>query len=96
MVAGATTQGQNGPGSDGNEGALHTPQSSSITGASPSVYLVSYLGHSLGKSNPSANMWSVYSTAWLQTRQPKALRNIVYSFITIILRSILTLSGSTW
>ena len=39
------------------------PHSSSITGASPSDYLVSYLGHSLGKSYPSAEMQSVYSVA---------------------------------
>ena len=37
-LLGATTQGQNGPGSDG------------ITGASSSNCLVSYLGHSLGGS----------------------------------------------
>ena len=32
----ATTLGQSGPGSDGNEGVLPIPQSCSITGASPS------------------------------------------------------------
>ena len=36
-----------GPGSDDNEGVLHIPQSSMITGTSPSDCLVSYLGHSL-------------------------------------------------
>ena len=35
-------------GSNGNEGVLRIPQSSSIAGTSPSDYLVSYLGHSLG------------------------------------------------
>ena len=45
-LSGATTPGQSGPGSDGNEGALHIPQSSSITGASSSDCLVSYTGHS--------------------------------------------------
>ena len=40
--------GQSGPGSDGNEGVLHIPQSYSITGTSPSDCLVSYPGHSLG------------------------------------------------
>ena len=44
----ATTLGQNGPGSHGNEGILHIPQSSSITEASPLNCLVSYPGHSLG------------------------------------------------
>ena len=45
----ATTPGQSGPGSDGNKGVLRIPQSSNITGASPSDYLVSYPGHSLGR-----------------------------------------------
>ncbi len=39
---------QSGPGKDGNNGVLHTPQSSSITGTSPSDCLVSYVGHSFG------------------------------------------------
>ena len=43
------TPGQSGPGSDGNEDVLHIPESSSITGASPSHCLVSYLGHTLGE-----------------------------------------------
>ena len=47
-LSGATTPGQSGPGSNGNEGVLHIPQSSSIAGTSPSDCLVSYPGHSLG------------------------------------------------
>ena len=39
-LSGATTPGLSGPGSDGNEEVLCTPQSSSITGTSPSDYLV--------------------------------------------------------
>ena len=31
-ISGATNPDQSGPGSDGNEGVLHIPQSSSITG----------------------------------------------------------------
>ena len=46
-LSGATTPGQSGPGSDDNKGVLCIPQSSSITGTSPSDYLVSYLGHLL-------------------------------------------------
>ena len=46
-LSGATIPVQSGPGSDGNEGVLRIPQSSSIDGAAPSVCLVSYLGHSL-------------------------------------------------
>ena len=57
----ATTQGQSGSGSDGNEGVLQIPQSSSITEASPSDFLVSYQGHSLGESYLSAEIQSVYS-----------------------------------
>ena len=41
-LSGATTPGQSGPGSDGNEGVLSSSQSSNITGASPSDCLVSY------------------------------------------------------
>ena len=46
-LLGATTLGHCGPGSDGNEGVLNIPQSSCITGASPSDCLVLYPGHSL-------------------------------------------------
>ena len=47
-LSGASNLGKSGPGSDGNE-VLHIPQSSSITGASPSDCLMSYLGHLLGR-----------------------------------------------
>ena len=43
----ATTPVQSGSRSDGNEGALHIPQSSTITEAAPSYCLVSYTGYSL-------------------------------------------------
>ena len=43
-------------------GAL-LPQSSSITGTSPSDFLVSYSGHSFAGSDLSAEVQSVYSTA---------------------------------
>ena len=46
-LSGAITPGQSGPGNDGNEEVLRIPQSSNITGASPSDCLISYLGHSL-------------------------------------------------
>ena len=46
-ISGAATPGQCKPGSDGNEEVLNIPQSSSITGSSPSDCLVSYPGHSL-------------------------------------------------
>ena len=41
ILSGSTTPGQNGPGNDGNKGALCIPQSSSITGSLPSDYLMS-------------------------------------------------------
>ena len=46
-LSGAATQSQSGPRSDDNEWVLCIPQSSSIIGASPSDFLMSYLGHSL-------------------------------------------------
>ena len=51
-LSSATTPGQSGPRSDGNEGVLRIPQSSSTAGTSPSDCLVSYPGHSLGGLNP--------------------------------------------
>ena len=62
-LSGATTLGQSEPGSNGNEGVLRISQSSSIAGTSPSDCSVSYLGHSLGGSYPSAEKQSLYSTA---------------------------------
>ena len=47
-LSGAITSGQSETGSDGNEGMLSIPQNSRVTGTSPSDYLVSYLGNSLG------------------------------------------------
>ena len=61
-LSGATTCGLSGPGSDAKEGVLWIPQSFRITGASPLDCLVSYPGHLLGESYPSAEMQSVYST----------------------------------
>ena len=63
-LSGATTLGQSGPGSDGNEEVLCFPQSSGLTLALPSDCLMLYPGHLLeGGSYPSAEMESVYSTA---------------------------------
>ena len=61
--AGATNPGQIGAVSDGNEWMFCIPPISSITRASPSDCLLSYTGHSLGESFPSAEVQSVYSTA---------------------------------
>ena len=62
-LSGATIPGQSGLESNGNEGVLCIPQSSSIARASPSDCLVSYPGYTLGESYPSAEMHWVYSTA---------------------------------
>ena len=62
-LSGAITQGQSGLGSGGNKEVLCIPQSSSITGTSPSDYLVSYPEDLLGESYLSAEKQSVYSTA---------------------------------
>ena len=73
-LSGATTLGQSGPESDGNEEVLYIPQSSSITGASPPDCLVSYPGHSLGESYSFAEMQSVYSADpvdWATTRRAR-------------------------
>ena len=47
-LSGSTTSGQSGHGSDGKEGVLRIPESSNITGTTPSDCLVPYPGHSLG------------------------------------------------
>ena len=67
-LSGATTPGQSRRGSDGNEGVIDNPQSSSITEAQPSDCLVSYQGHLLGgESYLSTEMQLVYSTSnWTQ------------------------------
>ena len=54
---------QSGSGSNGNEGALHIPQSSSITGTSSSNCLVSYPGRSLGETYNLAEVNLMYSAA---------------------------------
>ena len=80
FLSDATTPGQNGPGSDGNEGVFCIPQTSSITGTSPSECLLSYSGHSLGESYPSAEKQLVYST--VSVDWPNAnLRYCVYSYL---------------
>ena len=55
-------QSWSGPRSNGNERVFHIPQISKA-GVSPSDCLISYPGHLLGRSYPSAEIQSVYSTA---------------------------------
>ena len=61
ILSGATTPGLSGPGSDVNKVLLRILQSSSITEASLTDYLVSYTGHSLSEPYSSVEMQSVYS-----------------------------------
>ena len=63
ILSGATTPGQSGPGSDGNEGVLLISQSSSITGTSPSDCFVSYSGYSFPFCSGAAGVY--YSPGWL-------------------------------
>ena len=74
-LSGATIPGQNGPGSDGNEGVLCIPQSSSITGTLQSDSLVLYPGHSLVGCYPSAEVQSVYPS-----RQGNQIRRIIFDW----------------
>ena len=48
-ISGSTIMGDSGVGSDGTEGVLRIPQSSSINGTSPWKFLVLYTGHSMGR-----------------------------------------------
>ena len=72
-LSGANTRGQSEPGSDVNKGVLCIPQSSSITGTSPSDCLVPYPGHpSVGKVfYSSAEKQSVYSAVLADWAKPK-------------------------
>ena len=63
LTSASTTLGPSVPGSDSNEEVLHISQSSSITGTSASDCLVSYPGHLLERSYPSAEKQLVNSTA---------------------------------
>ena len=62
-LSGAITSSLSGPGSDGCKRVFCIPQSSSITGATPSHCLVLYSGQLLREPYPSAEMRSVYSVA---------------------------------
>ena len=78
--------GESGLESNGNEGVLHSPLSSIITGTSQSDCLGSYPGHSLGEggSYPSAEVQLVYSTAPAEwARQDNTPTNQTEEFIYI-------------
>ena len=61
-LSGTSTPDQSGPESDGNEGVFRIPQISSITGTTPSDFLMSYPGHSL-RGYPSAQKQPVHYIA---------------------------------
>ena len=63
ILSGAITPGQTTPESKCNEGVLCIHQSSSITKPSTLDCLVSYPGHLLKESFPSAEVQSEYTTA---------------------------------
>ena len=70
------------------------PQSSSITGTSPSDFLVSYPGHSLvGGSYPSAEKQSVYSIAPADVASALSEQSLLNdNYITCLPYSIVTLN----
>ena len=78
-LSGATTPGQSGPGSNGNEEVLRIPQSFSITGATPSDFLVSYTGHPLEESYPLAEMQSVYSPVSADWTTRKLVKFLIFT-----------------
>ena len=96
ILSGATTPSQSGPGSNGNEGVVHIPQSSSIPGASSSDCLMSYPGHLVeGGGFTPLQRCSRYILQPQPTGLPGALGDVEYSFIAITPRSTLTQSSST-
>ena len=76
----ATTLGQNGLGCDCDEGVLHIPQISSITGTLPSNCLVSYTGHSLGRGLTTLQRCSRYI---LRPQPTGQLFILVYMYVCI-------------
>ena len=72
VLSGATTPGQSRPESDGNDRVLRIPQSSSITGASPSNFFVSYPGYLL----EGGGITPLQRCSWcIQQLQPTGLWN---------------------
>ena len=84
-VSGVTTTGQSGPGSDGSDGVLCIPQSSSITGTSPSDFFSVICRTLVGSvtpwreavgvfySHPHTNWTRVERSSLLQIKDVKSL-----------------------
>ena len=77
-LSGATIPGQSGPGSNGNEEVLCIPQSSNITGTSPSNSLMSYPEHLLVGVLPLGRgaVGVFYSPSRLGNRTISAKKNL--------------------
>ena len=80
-LSGATTLGQNGSESHGNETILRIPQSSGITRASPSECLFSYEGRSLWESCSSAEMQLLFYSPSRLGQVRKWDFNYIYIYI---------------
>ena len=81
-LSGATTPGQSETESDDYKGVLRIPQSFSMTGGSPSDFLVSCPGYLFGESYSSAEMQLVYSTTlpnWAMYEPRKLTRTLNYA-----------------
>ena len=78
---GATTLGQSGPTSNGNEGVLHILQSTKV-GALPSDCLMSYPGLLLLGSYLSAEMQSIYFTAPVDWANKKVM--VLFEYLSVI------------
>ena len=87
----ATTPGQSGPGSDGNEGVLRIPHSSSIVGTSPSDCLVSYPEHSLRGHTPlQRSSWCILQP------QPTGPQDIHWGGLTHCREAVSVFYGPSW
>ena len=89
----ATTSDKSGPGGDVNEGVIHIPQSSSITGTSPSDCLMSYTAHSLWGPYPSAEKQSIYIIYIYILLQPQPTKLIVNGFDDMLASSGIVYQG---
>ena len=81
--SGATTPGQSRPGSDANERVPRIPRNSNIAGTSPSDFLVSYTGHSMGGGLTPLQRSSQCILQPQSTRQP---RKSFYKISTVVIR----------
>ena len=91
ILLGATTPRQSGPGSDGNEGELWIPQSSSITGVSPADCVVSYARHSMGGILPICRD----AVCILQPQLTTLIYKCVFVLVFLLLSSVSVYHGYT-